>query len=949
MSVTRRGAPRMDFFSNIHPTQDRDNKLCARVLIRKDQPNIAALLLSTPTLNLLAMSGATEIQFMHEDPGRVEPDALTSESEEDSSSEASSEAPEEFEVDLSDFTPGELRSDLNKVLSTYLSQNCLFAYAKSHTGAPNPCLQIAGIGVVGLPLSERDARAIISVATQAPFGHGERTVVDTNVRNTWEIEPTNIHIANPQWTTFLNNVVVPQVWKELGVAGPATNGRCELYKLLLYETGSHFLPHHDTQKAVGMFATLVITLPSAYTGGQLRVSLGSKESTFDFSSSSGIYTSVLAWYIDVFHSVEPITSGYRLALSYNLIHTAPNSPPPSLPSIPAPLVKLTEILTAWRRGLYGKTYTSDEVAYLLEHQYSSMELSRGAVGLKGQDSYMVSNISEMADTCGFDIYFANIDYHVVGTADDDGRSWYKKKRSYYDEYSESDDDSDVFDIHGHPASLDNDMAIDEDCIIPAGALDCDEPDEKEYEGYMGNGAGPLEYYADPDKPTEKQRRLYELACNTTPYFSHEYEYTADIAVHWRNFDKWAQMVKSSIHSHLGVDCIVKGAKAFTLDRVLPVQSCSVEKTLPNFKPASQRLQFIQVVTKAFPSENDFISKWNKKQRRQAVASVNLTTTTDIACLMNLIDSEDYLIFLLQEQPNPFDSSITFVKQLAKYRADSGSNRTQCDELISTCLTSQVLPKWSSTNANFPYYRRQSNRVADIIGICLEVGHDALIQDLIILLLSPTTEMPNRLESIYLPLVGPLLQTLSRRQKTIFDPPFPYFQVLVGLYLHRKLGAKPTASATLRKLGCAPPCADCKILDKFLIQSDRPTWSFRVAQTRRTHLISTIRFARDIVTYEVVARGSPHELLVTKSPAITGWTTWSTKQQEAKFLRTICDEAGLQRLMGARYPDVVAALQGTKPFQFPQTQPPDGAPVTVHSTSVVMVANPQQGTKRSLPP
>jgi hypothetical protein len=40
-----------------------------------------------------------------------------------------------------------------------------------------------------------------------------------------------------------------------------------LYKLLIYEEGDFFLPHKDSEKEKGMFGTLVIGLPSQYTGG----------------------------------------------------------------------------------------------------------------------------------------------------------------------------------------------------------------------------------------------------------------------------------------------------------------------------------------------------------------------------------------------------------------------------------------------------------------------------------------------------------------------------------------------------------------------------------------------------------------------------------------------------------------------------------------------------------
>ena len=39
-----------------------------------------------------------------------------------------------------------------------------------------------------------------------------------------------------------------------------TNYIRELYKLLLYKTGGHFKAHRDTEKAEGMFGTLIVQL-----------------------------------------------------------------------------------------------------------------------------------------------------------------------------------------------------------------------------------------------------------------------------------------------------------------------------------------------------------------------------------------------------------------------------------------------------------------------------------------------------------------------------------------------------------------------------------------------------------------------------------------------------------------------------------------------------------------
>lgn len=63
-----------------------------------------------------------------------------------------------------------------------------FSFNNSYADIPNPALKLSDLGIVGLPLSTRDAEAIKSRSIQAPFGMGERTVVDKTVRDTWEMD-----------------------------------------------------------------------------------------------------------------------------------------------------------------------------------------------------------------------------------------------------------------------------------------------------------------------------------------------------------------------------------------------------------------------------------------------------------------------------------------------------------------------------------------------------------------------------------------------------------------------------------------------------------------------------------------------------------------------------------------------------------------------------------------
>lgn len=101
---------------------------------------------------------------------------------------------------------------------------------------------ITGLGLVGLPLSEYDAKRMISAANLAPFGHGRRTVVDKTVRDTWEIDPEKITFVNPAWKKHVDVTICAEVCTALGVS--ASVSKMELYKLLLYETGSQYANAH---------------------------------------------------------------------------------------------------------------------------------------------------------------------------------------------------------------------------------------------------------------------------------------------------------------------------------------------------------------------------------------------------------------------------------------------------------------------------------------------------------------------------------------------------------------------------------------------------------------------------------------------------------------------------------------------------------------------------------
>lgn len=270
------------------------------------------------------------------------------------------------------------------------------------------------------------------------------------------------------------------------------------------------LTTNSTVKSPGMFATSIIILPSYYQGGQVHVAHAKKSQIFDFSASSHLSTSLLSWYTDVHHEVMPVTAGYRLALSFNVIQTKPSANLPNLALLDEAKNWLRRILLKWNKDRYTESPGTVAV-YILNHQYSAMDLRRGAAALKGRDKGVFMCLRSVADETDHIVTLANVVYHQSGSPVDDGAEYYysrNKRRRYGWDESESEDEEDQQDVsmeevHDEDLSLDNivdifgtelsqaKVNIEMTDIIPANYFEEADPDDKEYEGYMGNVGLPL--------------------------------------------------------------------------------------------------------------------------------------------------------------------------------------------------------------------------------------------------------------------------------------------------------------------------------------------------------------------------------------------------------------------------------------------------------------------------
>lgn len=117
-------------------------------------------------------------------------------------------------------------------------------WAQGSTGEANPGLYVEDVGSVGVPVSEHDAKRIISANRQAPFGNGRETYVDTTVRQTWEIDAARISFQHPKWHSHLQEAV-DAATQQLGIAKSSQHVRAELHELLVYEESAMFRAHTE--------------------------------------------------------------------------------------------------------------------------------------------------------------------------------------------------------------------------------------------------------------------------------------------------------------------------------------------------------------------------------------------------------------------------------------------------------------------------------------------------------------------------------------------------------------------------------------------------------------------------------------------------------------------------------------------------------------------------------
>lgn len=257
-------------------------------------------------------------------------------------------------------------------------------------------LTVAGAGPVSLPVKAPQAKQLIASARPARFGRGEQTLTDLSVRDTWEITPDLVTLTGLDWDTIL-----AEVRDELGLPGKARL-RVEPHALLVYGKGQFFLPHQDSEKDDAMIGTLVVSLPSSHTGGELVIEHNGNTVTYRAPVTE---VSVAAFYADCRHEVKPVRTGYRVTYTCNLLldsDLAGQVPPK--PSAEAARHLTEHFTTRVSRWPGDDREPPNRLVYLLDHEYTQRGLSWDR--LKGPDAERAALLRAAAEDSGCEAVLA---------------------------------------------------------------------------------------------------------------------------------------------------------------------------------------------------------------------------------------------------------------------------------------------------------------------------------------------------------------------------------------------------------------------------------------------------------------------------------------------------------------------------------------------------------------
>ena len=729
-------------------------------------------------------------------------------------------------------------------------------------------LEVEGIGAVALPLGKRDAAALKKQARQAPYGKGVKTVVDTYVRRVWEIDAEQVALTNPQWSTVLDQLM-RTVQTELGLEKQKLDAH--LYKLLLYEKGSFFLPHRDGEKLDRMVATLVIALPTFHEGGQLIVRHDGREETIDFGPESQFQTQFAAFYADCEHEIRPVTSGFRIALVYNLVLAKAGraiKAPTSSPYIAA----VTGVLEKWKAereqaDRSDATKTGDgqsKLAVLLEHEYSQEGLTYDA--LKGVDRVRAEVLFAAARETACDASLALVTQWESGSAEPTGDYGYRgrRRRHYYDDDSDDFDEAgehimgEVFDeslsaehfsdAEGHSLAF-GEIPLSQREIVAETPLNAGQPFKEDFEGYTGNAGMTLE-------------RWYHRAA----------------VLLWPVGSRFDVLCENGVQTAVGgLEPMVQlWKKAKKSDKAALQQQCLdfASRIITNWPPREFTYGYVPKATSTdcliglleTLGDVSLIAAW----LRGVMAKDVSIEPGEI--LGNICEQHGWLTFQKELQQLFQGSSNETLQRNARLLADwslrKGKNADRqalCRELAGRIMS--ALESWAPQKKDQHWQARPLNLV-ELLPLLLQsfiaVNEPELSKRMVNYVLERPKEFD--LTTVQIPAMLYLSAWFKKSVKAV-NPAVQRWLQAIRDELETRAAHPPQEPKDWRREPAKDcKCADCRQLNLFLQDPNTETLRMPLAKQRRQHLHGVVDSNKLDTSHQTERRGSPYTLVFTKTKA-----------------------------------------------------------------------------------
>jgi hypothetical protein len=164
---------------------------------------------------------------------------------------------------------------------------------------------------------EPNIQLLLENSRPSSFGLGDETVYDESVRKGRELCSDVLDVALGRYQDWYN---FPLYDIRQALFPTASTIKLVFSKFAIYEPGGHFGVHRDTVRSHDHQGTLLIEVKSAHTGGDLILEHNGEELRWSLNRPRDLERKVeyIAFFTDVNHRVEPVLSGVRMVLQYDI-------------------------------------------------------------------------------------------------------------------------------------------------------------------------------------------------------------------------------------------------------------------------------------------------------------------------------------------------------------------------------------------------------------------------------------------------------------------------------------------------------------------------------------------------------------------------------------------------------------------------------------------------------